>query len=142
MSHSDESLSIAPIIALLDVAPLITVASVILLNATACTKRIPVDEGTSSWEIESTVYLTLNSGDQYQVRRPRVEGDSLVGMVSPDISLPSEREIRIALSDIRSIEVERPDKNRTWITLIVVALASIAVYFSIIAPARAAGGLR
>ncbi len=101
--------------------PLVTAMTVLQLFI-SCTKHIPVERNAEAWEKERLIYVTVLSGEKYQIKNPKIDGDFLTGMTPANIAAPGDKEIKIALVDIKQIEIERPDRTKTVIALLVVGL--------------------
>ncbi len=97
-------------------------AMILLPFYVSCTKHIPMEKDPPTWEKEGVIYVTLLSGEKYQIKKPRVEGDSLSGMTPANFAVPGDKEIRIALADIKHIEIERSDRTKTVIAFALVAI--------------------
>lgn len=77
-------------------------------------------------EIKSydVVIVYLKSGVEYKIENPKFEEEELAGRYS-------NQEIRIPFEDIKSIEIERPDKKKFIISyaIIIGTLAVFAILF-------------
>lgn len=98
--------------------------------------------GCATWKADSTdpevllkrpdgpreLRLTLADGSVVEVRNPAVRGDSLIGATKvgtpdrwdrrgPHPSDPGDPELRVALADIRRVEVMKTDKLRTAVAI-------------------------
>lgn len=69
----------------------------------------------------SEVYTTLRDGQSMAIQRPRVEGDSLIGVSGRP---PDTRRVAFATSDVTRVEVNEFSGSRT--TLLVLGIGAAA----------------
>jgi len=116
-----------------------TIAMAVLQFSISCTKHIPVEKNPRTWENERLIYVTVLSGEKYQIKKPKIEGEHMIGRMSANIALPGDKEIKIALKDIKHIEVERTDTTKTVIALALAAIPVVVILLLIIYGAPGAG---
>ena len=70
------------------------------------------------------VWVKEADGEVVDVRRPRIDGDTLKGVVA-QLGEP----YAVALKDIVTVKAQEPDKTKTWIAVVGgVALGGIGLY--------------
>lgn len=116
--------------------------SVLLTNIIACTKRISIPVQSPLIEKERLLHVELSSGKKVKVKEPRFKEGFLFGKTPIYETRPGpEKEIKISLEEIKSIEVERYDGTKTLISLTVIPLAVGAFFYILIQSAGAGRGL-
>jgi hypothetical protein len=101
--------------------------SVLALHTSACT----------TWEIQPAspaqvvsrkpgqVRITHAGGGRTIMAGPRVVGDSLLGVATDSQTAQGPRRLSAALSDVRSVEVQRVDGGKTALMVAGVGLAGL-----------------
>lgn len=105
-------------------------ASVMLgLQAGACMswKTQPVSPDQVVARNPDQVRVTLASGSRIVVTHPTIVGDSLIGAPAGSDSTPSAERLAVALSDVRSVEVQRVNAGKTALLIGGVGLTALVV---------------
>jgi hypothetical protein len=95
----------------------------------ACTKQVPVAIAERNLEREKVLHIMLNSGEEHVVKKPRVKGDSLAGLTWTDITRTRQKEIIVALKDVKSIKAEHYSKQRTIMAITITTVTLTALYY-------------
>lgn len=97
----------------------------LLLNTTACFKRVPVPLESIEFDKEDVIYVLSQTGLEYKLKNPRLEHELLVGDAKKGL-------IKIPLNEVQTIQIIRPDKKKTFIRgLIVVTVLSVAAAIAV-----------
>jgi hypothetical protein len=79
------------------------------------------------------VRVTMLNGDEFVLLGPRLDGDSLSGVVMPDDAVGAGRlttrrriPVTVALADVRHVALEQTREN-AWLPAALVVLAGVAV---------------
>ena len=105
-------------------------ASVVLgLQAAACMswKTQPVSPDQVVARKPDQVRVTLASGGRIVVVRPTIVGDSLIAAPAGSDSTRSAERLAVALSDVRSVEVQRVNAGKTALLIGGVGLTALVV---------------
>jgi hypothetical protein len=101
------------------------VSFIVLLNLVSClggctSMRYVSPEETSGLGQESSVWVTMTDGTQFEIKDPKLEDSRLVGYMEQE----GKREID--LSEIESLGIKEPDKAKT---MMLVATAAAGAFF-------------
>jgi hypothetical protein len=103
-----------------------------MLWTLSCTRQVPVAMDEHGLKQEKVLHVFLKSGEEYVVKKPKMEDGYLVGKTWADVTKTREKEIRISLNEIKRISAEHFDSRRTMITIgvSVIILAPIIYFLS------------
>ena len=111
------------------------------VSSAACTstrvERGPVHESLPSSGRNGEVRLSLKNGEQIQMYRPVIEGDSVIGSSAPESNDPQFR-VAVAKGDILSVAVRKGNAFKTVLAVtagvygavLLIALVACATYAS------------
>ena len=99
----------------------------LLLNTAACLKRVPIPLDTQEVENHAIIIVHLKFDNiEYKVKNPKFQGEYLTG-------LSSNQKIKILLKDVKSIEIEKPDKKKFIISYVLI-IGTLAVFAILLYP--------
>lgn len=96
------------------------------MNTTACLKRIPVPLDHPEVKTSDVVHVTLKTGKKYEVKKPQIRTEYLVGITN-------NQSVQIPLSDIQSMVIVRPQKKKV-IWGIVIVFSAVLIFGLIFGP--------
>ncbi|MDZ7362620.1 MAG: hypothetical protein ONB46_18130 [candidate division KSB1 bacterium] len=101
-----------------------------ILWTLSCTRQAPVAIDERGLKQAKVWHVFLKSGEEYVVKKPKIEDDDLVGKTWTDVTKTREKEIRISHNEIERISAEHLDSRRTMITIsISVIILAPVIYF-------------
>ena len=98
---------------------LIFILVLLLTNSYGCMKRVSVCFDSQEWGSNDIIYVTLKSDRKYKLSRAKIEKEYLTG-------LSGGAEIKIAKSEIHTIEIARYDGKKIVRNIFVVGLVILA----------------